>query len=73
MPIEKVEVQVVDITQGTSIPLLKKMNSSMQIVAEQLLQDKDVEATEAVKADYEKISKILNQYNFDRSTNHESK
>lgn len=26
-----------------------------------------------VKADYEKISKILNQYNFDRSTSHESK
>lgn len=55
MPIENVRVQIVDTNKGTSAPLLEKMNNSMQIVAEQLLQDKDVETTEAVKADYAKL------------------
>lgn len=55
MPIENVRVQVVDTNKGTSVPLLEKMNNSMQIVAEQLLQDKDVEATEAAKADYARL------------------
>ena len=32
MPIEQVYVQVVDITGGTSIPLLNKMSNSMQLV-----------------------------------------
>lgn len=55
MPIENVRVQVVDTNKGTSAPLLEKMNSSMQIVAQQLLQDKDVESTEAAKADYARL------------------
>lgn len=55
MPIEKVQVQVVDTNQGTSAPLLKKMNSSMQVVAEQLLLNKDVESTVAAKKEYERL------------------
>lgn len=55
MPIENVRVQIVDTNYGTSAPLLEKMNNSMQIVAEQLLQDKDVETTEAAKEDYARL------------------
>ena len=55
MPIEKVEVQVVDVNAGTSAPLLEKMNSSMQVVAEQLLVDKDVEKTAGAAKAYERL------------------
>lgn len=55
MPIEKIQVQVVDLQEGTSEPLLEKMNSSMQVVAEQLLLDKDVEATRGLSKDYERL------------------
>lgn len=55
MQIDTVHVKVVDINQGTSLPLLQKMNSSMQIVAEQLLKDKSVEATEEVKEEYARL------------------
>jgi len=40
-PIETVQVTVVDTRGGTSAPLLRKMEGSMQAVAQQLFQDKD--------------------------------
>lgn len=55
MPIAKVQVQVVDVKAGTSALLLEKMNSSMQVVAEQLLLDKDVEKTAGAAKGYEKL------------------
>lgn len=55
MPIENVQVQVIDENQGTSDALIEKMNSSMQIVAEQLLIDKDSESVKTMTADYEKL------------------
>lgn len=55
MPINEVSVQVFDVNKGTSVPLLEKMSSSMQIVAEQLFKDKTVEATEEVKDDYSRL------------------
>jgi len=55
MPIERVQVQVVDTNKGTSAPLLEKMNSSMQVVAEQLLLDKEVEATVGASKSYERL------------------
>ena len=55
MPIEDVEVQVVDTNNGTSEPLLAKMNSSMKVVAEQLLVGRDTEATQASINDYSRL------------------
>lgn len=52
MPIEQVYVQVVDITGGTSIPLLNKMSNSMQIVSQQLLLERDTEAIKPVQQEY---------------------
>ena len=52
MPIEQVYVQVVDITGGTSIPLLNKMSNSMQLVAQQLLLERDAEAIKPVQQEY---------------------
>ena len=43
MPIEQVYVQVVDVTGGTSAPLINKMSTSMQLVAQQLLLEHDTE------------------------------
>ena len=37
MPIENVDVKIVDVAGGTSVPLLNKMSISMQLVAQQLL------------------------------------
>ena len=54
-PITAVEVQVTDIQGGTSAPLLNKMGSSMRIVAEQLLVDKDTLQVEQARAAYEKL------------------
>ena len=52
MPIEQVYVQVVDITGGTSMPLLNKMSNSMQLVAQQLLLERDTEAIKPVQQEY---------------------
>ena len=52
MPIEQVYVQVVDITGGTSIPLLNKMSNSMQLVAQQLLLERDTEAIKPAQQEY---------------------
>ena len=52
MPIEQVYVQVVDITGGTSIPLLNKMSNSMQLVAQQLLLERDTEAIKLAQQEY---------------------
>ena len=52
MPIEQVYVQVVDITGGTSIPLLNKMSNSMQLVSQQLLLERDTEAIKPVQQEY---------------------
>mgnify|MGYP003439393270 FL=1 len=52
MPIEQVCVQVVDITGGTSIPLLNKMSNSMQLVSQQLLLERDTEAIKPVQQEY---------------------
>lgn len=55
MPIEKVNVNIVDTSGGTSAPLLEKMSGSMQIVAQQLLEDKDTENVRPVQDDYERL------------------
>ena len=52
MPIENVYVQVVDVTGGTSAPLLNKMSNSMQLVAEQLLLERDTETILPVQQEY---------------------
>ena len=52
MPIEQVYVKVVDITGGTSIPLLNKMSNSMQFVAQQLLLERDTEAIKTAQKEY---------------------
>ena len=52
MPIEHVYVQVIDVTGGTSAPLLNKMGNSMQIVAQQLLLDRDTEAILPAQQEY---------------------
>lgn len=52
MPIEDVQVHIVDAGNSTSDMLLQKMTDSMQVVAEQLLLDKDTENIAPVKADY---------------------
>ena len=52
MPIEHVCVQVIDVTGGTSAPLLNKMGNSMQLVAQQLLLDRDTEAILPAQQEY---------------------
>ena len=52
MPIEHVYVQVIDVTGGTSAPLLNKMNNSMRLVAQQLLLDRDTEAILPAQQEY---------------------
>lgn len=52
MPIEHVYVQVIDVTGGTSAPLLNKMSNSMQLVAQQLLLDRDTEAILPAQQEY---------------------
>lgn len=52
MPIEYVYVQVIDVTGGTSAPLLNKMSNSMQLVAQQLLLDRDTEAILPAQQEY---------------------
>lgn len=52
MPIEQVYVQVVDVTNGTSAPLLDKMSNSMQLVAQQLLLDRDTELIKPAQQEY---------------------
>ncbi len=52
MPIEHVYVQVIDVTDGTSVPLLNKMSNSMQLVAQQLLLDRDTEAILPAQQEY---------------------
>lgn len=52
MPIEYVYVQVIDVTGGTSAPLLNKMGNSMQLVAQQLLLDRDTEAILPAQQEY---------------------
>lgn len=52
MPIEDVQVHIVDAGNSTSDILLQKMTDSMQVVAEQLLLDKDTKNIAPVKADY---------------------
>lgn len=55
MPIEQVDVQVVDLNGGTSKPLLSKMAGSMQVVAQQLLADKDTEKIAPVQQEYARL------------------
>lgn len=52
MPIEQVYVRVEDVTGGTSAPLLEKMSTSMQLVAQQLLLDRDTEVIQPVQQEY---------------------
>ncbi len=52
MPIEQVYVQVVDVTGGTSMPLLDKMSNSMQLVAQQLLLERDTEDIKPAQQEY---------------------
>ena len=52
MPIENVDVKIVDVAGGTSVPLLNKMSNSMQLVAQQLLLERDVDALQKSKQEY---------------------
>ena len=52
MPIENVNVKIVDMAGGTSVPLLNKMCNSMQLVAEQLLLERDAETLQKAKQEY---------------------
>ena len=52
MPIENVDVKIVDVAGGTSVPLLNKMSVSMQLVAQQLLLERDVETLQKSKQEY---------------------
>ncbi|MCD8175829.1 MAG: hypothetical protein LUD41_08015 [Phascolarctobacterium sp.] len=55
MPIDSVSVNVVDIRGDTSGPLLRKMGSSMQVVAKQILADKDTEIVRLSEVDYTRL------------------
>ncbi len=59
MPINDVQVQVVDVGGSTSNDLLQKMSGSMQIVAQQLLIDRDTQNVEPVKAEYISLLKEI--------------
>ena len=52
MPIENVDVKIVDVAGGTSMPLLNKMSVSMQLVAQQLLLERDVDTLQKSKQEY---------------------
>ena len=52
MPIENVDVKIVDVAGGTSMPLLNKMSISMQLVAQQLLLERDVDTLQKSKQEY---------------------
>lgn len=52
MPVENVQVKVCDLNGSTSAPLLDKMSSSMNIVAEQLLLGRDTEAIRPLQQEY---------------------
>ena len=52
MPIENVDVKIVDVAGGTSVPLLQKMSTSMQLVVQQLLLEGDVETLQKSKQEY---------------------
>ena len=52
MPIENVDVKIVDVAGGTSVPLLNKMSVSMQLVAQQLLLERDVDTLQKSKQEY---------------------
>ncbi|MBR2220286.1 MAG: hypothetical protein IJ974_04820, partial [Phascolarctobacterium sp.] len=52
MPIENVDVKIVDVAGGTSVPLLNKMSISMQLVVQQLLLERDVDALQKNKQEY---------------------
>ncbi len=54
-PIENVNVQVYDVSGGTSSVLLEKMSASMQVVANQLFLDKDAASITAAQQDYERL------------------
>lgn len=54
-PITNVNVQVVDVNGGTSQILLDKMSASMQVVADQLFLEKDIEYVAAVQDDYVRL------------------
>lgn len=53
--INRVQVQVVDTNGGTSPVLLERMGSSMQVVADQLFLDHDVDYVKAGAADYQRL------------------
>ena len=55
VPIEQVEVELRDVQQGTSAPLLARMQKSIQVVAEQLLLTKDTENLRSSQADYSRL------------------
>lgn len=54
-PITNVNVQVVDVNGGTSQILLDKMSVSMQVVADQLFLEKDIEYVAAAQDDYVRL------------------
>lgn len=54
-PITNVNVQVVDVNGDTSQILLDKMSASMQVVADQLFLEKDIEYVAAAQDDYVRL------------------
>ena len=55
MPIENVNVKINDISGKTSKPLVSKMSDSIQIVADQILLDKDTVSVNQYKTEYGKL------------------
>lgn len=54
-PVTNVNVQVVDVNGDTSQILLDKMSASMQVVADQLFLEKDIEYVAAAQDDYVRL------------------
>lgn len=55
MPVENVTVRINDLSGQTSKPLLDKMTAGMQVVADQLLLDKDTENISLYQQEYSKL------------------
>lgn len=58
-PVESVQVEISDVSGGTSGVLLDKMSGSMQVVAEQLFADRDDADIAAASAGYEDLLKEI--------------
>lgn len=59
LPIENIQVRLYDADGGTSAPLLEKMAGSMEVVARQLLLDKEAEQVAGEREAYQRLFKEI--------------